>query len=49
MKTEYLRIRIDPITKERARVISESEGKKLSEWVTDLLKYEIRRRSIEKA
>lgn len=38
MKTEYLHIRINPILKEAATAAASSEGKTLSEWVTDLIK-----------
>jgi predicted HicB family RNase H-like nuclease len=38
MKSEYLHIRINPILKEEATEAASSEGKTLSEWVTDLIK-----------
>ena len=38
MKTEYLHIRITPVLKEQAAAAASSEGKTLSEWVTDLIK-----------
>ena len=38
MKSEYLHIRINPVLKEEAATVSASEGKTLSEWVTDLIK-----------
>ena len=41
MKTENLMIRITPTLKEQAKEQAETEGKSLSEWVTDLIKLEI--------
>lgn len=38
MKSEYLHIRINPILKEAATAAASSEGKTLSEWVTDIIK-----------
>lgn len=38
MKSEYLHVRINPVLKEAAAMVAASEGKTLSEWVTDLIK-----------
>lgn len=45
MKTENLMIRITPQLKEQAKKQAEKEGKTLSEWVTDLIKMELRKGS----
>lgn len=44
MKTELLQIRIDPELKKKLKRLAESEGKGISEFVTDLIKKEIWKR-----
>jgi predicted HicB family RNase H-like nuclease len=44
MKSENLIIRITPMLKEQARALAAAEGKGLSEWLTDLIKAELRRK-----
>ena len=41
VKSDSLIIRINPQLKEKARRQAEKEEKTLSEWVTDLIKFEL--------
>ena len=45
MKTEQLQIRISPELKEQLKKTATKEGQTVSEWLTDLIKKEIWKRS----
>ena len=41
-KTKLLNIRIDPDLKKRAKKLAESDGRSLSNWVTNLISSEVK-------
>lgn len=45
MKTEHLQIRISPELKEQLREAAQKDGQGISEWVIDLIKKELWKRS----
>ena len=43
MKNEYLQIRVSPELKEMIRKAAQEENKNISEWVLDIIKFEIKK------